>query len=76
MARAIAMIPAGVPVSATDTAGGRLSDRLHIYTWPVIGDAQWVVVDTANPWLIDNRVKPWINVPYVEALEARGIGIS
>jgi len=72
MARAIAMIPAGVPVSATDTAGGRLSDRLRIYTWPVIGDAQWVVVDTANPWLLDNRVKPWINVPYVEALERTG----
>jgi uncharacterized membrane protein len=72
MAHAISMIPAGVPVSASDPAGGRLSDRLHIYTWPVIGDAQWVVVDIANPWLIDNRVKPWINVPYVEALERTG----
>jgi uncharacterized membrane protein len=72
MAHAISMIPAGVPVSASDPAGGRLSDRLHIYTWPVIGDAQWVVVDIANPWLIDHRVKPWINVPYVEALERTG----
>jgi len=72
LAHVISMIPAGVPVSATNPAGGRLSDRLHVYTWPVIGDAQWVLVDTAKPWLIDGRVKPWVNTPYVEAFERTG----
>jgi len=72
LARAVAMIPSGVPVSATNPAGGRLSDRMHVYAWPVIGDAQWVLVDTINTWLLDGRVKPWINVPYVEAFERTG----
>ncbi len=72
LAQVIAMIPPGVPVSATNPAGARLSDRLRVYTWPVIGDARWVLVDMARPWLLDRRVKPWINVPYVEALERTG----
>jgi uncharacterized membrane protein len=72
LTRVIAMIPAGVPVSATNPAAGRLSARLHVYTWPVIGDAQWVLVDIIRPWLIDERVKPWVNTPYVEALERTG----
>ena len=72
LARVVAMIPPDVPVSATNPAGGRLSDRLHVYAWPVIGDAQWVLVDTAKPWLLDGRVKSWINTPYVEALERTG----
>jgi hypothetical protein len=72
LAGAVAMVPAGVPVSATNSAGGRLSDRLHVYTWPVIGDAQWVIVDTAIPWLLDKRVKPWVDTPYLEAFEATG----
>ena len=72
LAKVIEMIPPGVPVSATNPAGGRLSDRLYVYSWPVVGDAQWVLVDTARPWLLDARVKPWIDVPYVEALERTG----
>ena len=72
LAHAVAMVPAGVPVSATNPAGGRLSDRLHVYSWPVIGDAQWVIVDTANPWLLDGRVKPWVDTPYLEAFERTG----
>ena len=72
LAQVVAMIPPGVPVSATNPAGGRLSDRQRVYAWPVIGDAQWVLVDTAKPWLLDGRVKPWVNTPYVEALERTG----
>jgi uncharacterized membrane protein len=72
LAHVISMIPPGVPVSATNPAGGRLSDRLHVYAWPVIGDAQWVLVDTTRPWLLDGRVKPWVDVPYVEAFERTG----
>ncbi len=72
LAHAVSMVPAGVPVSATNPAGGRLSDRLHVYTWPVIGDAQWVIVDTAIPWLLAERVTRQVNTPYVERLEATG----
>ena len=72
LAHVIAMIPPGVPVSATNPAGGRLSDRLHVYTWPVIGDAQWVLVDTASPWLNAVKVGRQVNTPYVERLEATG----
>ena len=62
LAHAVSLIPPGVPVSATNPAGGRLSDRLHVYAWPVVGDAQWVLVDVGIPWLLDRRVKPWVNI--------------
>ncbi len=72
LARVVAMIPPGVPVSATNPVGGRLSDRLHVFIWPVVGDARWVVVDTAAPWLNGVKVTPQVNTPYVERLEATG----
>jgi hypothetical protein len=69
MARAVALIPSGVPVSASNPFGGRLSARPRILTWPVIGDAQWVIVDQQRPWVIDKHVKPRVQAPYLRALE-------
>ena len=44
-ARAVAMIPDGVPVSAGNLLAAHLSERERIYTFPVVRDAQWVLVN-------------------------------
>ncbi len=69
MARAVALVPVGVPVSVSNQLGGRLSDRRRVLNWPIIDDAQWVLVDTKQAWLIDKRVKPRVQAPFVTKLE-------
>jgi uncharacterized membrane protein len=69
LARATALVPGGVPISASNQLGGRLSARRRVLVWPVIDDAQWVLVDTQRAWLIDKPVKPRVQEPYLKALE-------
>jgi uncharacterized membrane protein len=45
-ARAVASVPRGVDVSASNTLGAHLSDRRRIFSFPVVRDARWVAVDT------------------------------
>lgn len=70
MARAVALIPGAVPVSAGNLLGAHLSERERVYTFPVIGDARWIVVDTHRPYLAD-RLLPRAHAARVEALAAR-----
>lgn len=51
-----ALVPAGAPVSATNTAGSRLSARRYIYSVPVLGKSDWIVLDTWNTWM---PAVPW-----------------
>jgi uncharacterized membrane protein len=53
MNRAIDRIPDGVPVSAGNTLAAHVSDRRHVYTFPVIRDARFVVVDRDRPFVAD-----------------------
>jgi uncharacterized membrane protein len=46
---ALALVPDGVAVSASNDAGSHLSARRYVYTVPVIGTAEWIVVDTWDP---------------------------
>jgi uncharacterized membrane protein len=48
-ARALSLIPAGVPVSATNQFGGYLSNRRFVYVFPHVGPARWVIVDRDDP---------------------------
>jgi uncharacterized membrane protein len=50
---AVALVPASARVSATEGLGARLSERRVIYSFPMIRDAEWVVVDRTDPWLPD-----------------------
>ena len=70
MARAVAMIPDEVPVSAGNLLGAHLSERERIHTFPVIADARWVVVDARRPYLSD-RLLPRPHAERVRALRAR-----
>ena len=53
-ARALRAIPAGVPVSATNTLGAHLSERRRIFSFPVIREARWIALDLTRPSYLDN----------------------
>ena len=70
MGRAVALIPDGVPVSAGNLLAAHLSERERVYTFPVIGDARWIVVDAHRPYLAD-RLLPRLHALRLAAFEAR-----
>jgi uncharacterized membrane protein len=47
--RALRLIPATAPVSATNNLGAHLAERRRIFSFPVVGDAQWIAVDLERP---------------------------
>ncbi len=57
-ARALRLIPAGAPVSATNTLGAHLSERPRIFSFPVLAEARWVAVDRRRPSYRDEAVAP------------------
>ena len=57
--RAVAMVPDGARVSAGNYLGAHLSARDRIYTFPMVADADWVLVDRQRPaigWAMDPKV--------------------
>ncbi len=69
MARAAELIPGDVPVSVGNLFGGHLSERERVYTFPVVADAKWVIVDNRSPYLAD-RIAPFGYRAQVRLLEA------
>ncbi len=53
-ARVLRAIPAGVPVSATNTLGAHLSERRRVFSFPVIREARWIALDLTRPSYLDN----------------------
>jgi hypothetical protein len=51
--RVLRAVPAGVPVSATNTLGAHLSNRRRIFSFPVLREARWVAVDLDRPSYLD-----------------------
>jgi uncharacterized membrane protein len=47
--RALRLIPANAPVSATNGLGAHLSERRRVFSFPVLGEAEWVAVDLERP---------------------------
>jgi uncharacterized membrane protein len=45
---ALALIPSGVPVSASNRFGGLLSERRYIYIFPTRKTAAWMIVDARD----------------------------
>ena len=56
--RALALIPPGPAVSATNSLGAHLSARKRIFSFPVLEEAEWVAVDERR-------------LTYLDSLEAR-----
>jgi uncharacterized membrane protein len=52
-ARAISLIPRGVPVSATNKLGSYLSERRRIYSFPYVRKSRWIIIDLSDSTYID-----------------------
>lgn len=68
---AVAMIPPDAVVSAGNHPGGHLSARRRILTFPVVDDAEWVVVDRTRGDVVDD-VDPKAQSDALERLNASG----
>ena len=55
--RAVALVPAAAPVSATNALGAQLSARRRIFSFPVLEEAEWVAVDERRLTYLDS-LKP------------------
>jgi len=55
-AEAVRLVPAGVPVSASNTLGAHLSGRRRVFSFPMLREARWVVVDTLRMTYLDDNV--------------------
>jgi hypothetical protein len=49
--RAVALVPEGAPAGSTNRLGSHLAERRYFYSVPVVGRAQWIVVDTEDSWI-------------------------
>jgi hypothetical protein len=52
-------VPDGVPVSSTNRAGSHLAERRYLYSVPVVGRADWIVVDSSDTWIPDAAGGRW-----------------
>jgi uncharacterized membrane protein len=69
---ALRLIPPDAPVSATNTLGAHLSERERIFSFPVLGEAEWVVVDRTRPSFRDKADAPKEFAAALEAFRASG----
>jgi uncharacterized membrane protein len=48
---ALALVPDDAPVSTTNRIGSHVSGRRYVYSVPVVGRSQWIVIDEGDPWV-------------------------
>lgn len=49
---AVKLVPDDARVSATNKAGSHLSGRRYFYSVPFVQGADWIVLDTKDPWAV------------------------
>jgi uncharacterized membrane protein len=69
---ALALVPPEEPVSATNTLGAHLSERRRVFSFPVLREARWVVVDRQRPSYLDRAVAPELFAEALARLRASG----
>ena len=52
LADAVALVPSDAAVAVSNSAGGHLSARRYVYSVPLLGRADWVVIDRRDPWIV------------------------
>ena len=52
LSAAVALVPHGAPVTASNPAGSHLSARRYVYSVPLLRKAEWVVLDLDDPWTV------------------------
>ena len=48
---AINQVPSGVPIVSTNHIGAHLSERRHVYLFPIQSNAEWAIIDSNDAWL-------------------------
>lgn len=71
--RALALVLAGVPVSAQNTLLPHLSERKDVFEFPNLHDAEYVVVDPSLPITAQSRDAGYAHA--IEQLPARGFAL-
>ena len=56
--RAVSLVPGGAAVSSTNGLGAHLSARKRIFSFPVVREAEWVLVDLRRASYLDRRSAP------------------
>jgi uncharacterized membrane protein len=59
---ALSLIPRAAAVTASNRIGAHLSERRRIFAFPVRSEADWLIVDTRDPWLAGagEGSNPWL----------------
>jgi uncharacterized membrane protein len=65
--RAIALVPGGAAVSVSNTIGAHMSARRRVFSFPLLLEARWVVVDTLRMSYGDDNLA---HAPALRALRA------
>jgi uncharacterized membrane protein len=52
LSAAVALVPQGVPVTASNPIGVHVSARRYVYSVPNLGRAEWAAVDLEDPWVV------------------------
>ena len=73
--RAVELVPEGAPVSASNRVGSHLAARRYLYMLPAIERAEWIVLDSTDLWLPDERL-PALRERTPAELEALRNGIE
>jgi uncharacterized membrane protein len=58
---AVALIPDDARVSATNQIGPHLAHRRYLYLFPLVGDAEYVILDETEP-AYDTYINPVLNL--------------
>jgi uncharacterized membrane protein len=67
---AVELVPDTVPVSSTNRLGSHLAARRYAYSIPVLGRAEWVVLDPSDTWVPEAAGGRWAP-EVVQELEQR-----
>ena len=57
-------------VASTNAAGAHLSERRYYYSVPVLGSAEWVLIDRRDPWIPYDPSRPNVYGPLPKRLAA------
>jgi hypothetical protein len=52
---AVDLVPEDAPVASTNRLGSHLSGREYVASVPVVGRAEWIVLDMSDPWVPGRR---------------------
>jgi uncharacterized membrane protein len=66
---AVALVPDDAALSATNKAGSHLSARRYFYSVPLVKRAEWIVLDTHDPWVVE-RAEDLTLGPHPELIRA------